>query len=762
MADDRIDIQFGAQISGLVSGTQAVKSQIEGLTAPITQMRSALTGIGQAIAAAFAVQQIAEFVSKVAELGERLTNISEITGLATDKLVGWKGLMEDAGSSIDSYVGAQTRLSNAMAAARGGAQEQLEAFKAVGISAAELNTLSIDQVLMRIADAYAESANGAEKMTVNMRLLGRGASDMIPVLNQGSDAIREYIATEAAYNPNSAMIAGMAETDGKIDDLGRRMGQLSQTVWSLLKPAFDVIIDGLVDFTQNMIVGLKETGALRYAFEGLAAVLKIVVVAITAVSSSLQILWAIGKGVVLYLLEGFKTLGEVIYLTFTLRFDEAKARFITGMSEMANIVRTAGASVVEAGEDFSKVWDKIWKSGGDAVGTAPASSSRPALPNLGDANAARKELETLLATLSAKQAALKDDYEAVLRIENEKLSAIEKVYGQDSKNYQDALRNKIRMEEEFNQKLRALAVERINTESELRRVRLDDARSEIDFQRQLGAMTERESIEAKRRIAEQEYQIDREKLVRQRDLDNTTLADREKLNNQIQLLDAKFATQQVQSQRDMAMAVKRVWDGILGGISSAISQSIRGIIQGTTTLKEAMNNLAQSIILTFVDMGIQLLMNWIATQIAMMILGKTTASGTALTSVMADAARAGAAAYASTAAIPIIGPALAPAAATVAYAGTAAYAAAIPFAAQGYDVPQDTLAYIHKKEMVLPEQLSEGIRDMVSGGRTGGGDTYNIKAVDVDSFRRLLRESPNAVASALRMARRNYALPRTT
>jgi hypothetical protein len=90
--------------------------------------------------------------------------------------------------------------------------------------------------------------------------------------------------------------------------------------------------------------------------------------------------------------------------------------------------------------------------------------------------------------------------------------------------------------------------------------------------------------------------------------------------------------------------------------------------------------------------------------------------------VASNAAVGAAAAMAATAAIPIVGPELAPEAGAVMYAGILGTYGPLASAAGGWDrVPSDTLAQLHKNEMVLPASIAANIRNMSTGG---GGDTH--------------------------------------
>lgn len=119
---------------------------------------------------------------------------------------------------------------------------------------------------------------------------------------------------------------------------------------------------------------------------------------------------------------------------------------------------------------------------------------------------------------------------------------------------------------------------------------------------------------------------------------------------------------------------------ILGGATSVISDNLNDLVHGAEDLGDFFSNifsgLGETIIKTLSDMAAQ----WLVYQAVQLLVGKSTqasAAASMLANAQASSLQAQIAAYASTAAIPIVGPALAPAAMATAAAVTAPLVAAV-------------------------------------------------------------------------------------
>ena len=269
------------------------------------------------------------------------------------------------------------------------------------------------------------------------------------------------------------------------------------------------------------------------------------------------------------------------------------------------------------------------------------------------------------------------------------------------------------------------------------------------------------------------------------------------------------------------------WLAMFRPINAAFDSSITGMIMGTTTWQKAVARIGQSIVAEEVGNALKIAENWavtelvkttatqqgaasrtaaenasqgsflamIAEQLARWLgleTGKTAATDTGeatraatqtassvagLAAMVAqgfaqieiDAAVAAAGAFAATAAIPIVGPERAPAAAAAAYAETIGWAAGmgggIASAAGGmWEVPGTILSVLHPEESVIPAAVANPMRDFFSGGAAtggaGGGDIHIhgplVNAIDTQTGAQFLKNNMRAIAKGLATELRNF------
>jgi hypothetical protein len=170
----------------------------------------------------------------------------------------------------------------------------------------------------------------------------------------------------------------------------------------------------------------------------------------------------------------------------------------------------------------------------------------------------------------------------------------------------------------------------------------------------------------------------------------------------------------------------------LENFSARFGSEFESMIFDAKTLEESIASLAEGMARSVVSALGEMAAQWLAYQAVQMIVGKSTQAAAATTlsfNAMASQQLAAINAFASTAAIPVVGPAMAPAAATAAIAATSPMVAAVSslalagMAHDGIDsIPKEGTWLLDKGERVVDRRTNEDLKDFLSDGGKGKSD----------------------------------------
>jgi hypothetical protein len=220
------------------------------------------------------------------------------------------------------------------------------------------------------------------------------------------------------------------------------------------------------------------------------------------------------------------------------------------------------------------------------------------------------------------------------------------------------------------------------------------------------------------------------------------------------------------------------WAKSFSNLQGTINSSITGMIMGTTTWQKAVQKLTQTALSDFLKATEQSAEKWLVSELTKTegttagVTARTEAESAgqsagladmlmgALKSISTSAATAAANTYSSVSQIPYVGWILAPAAAAAAFAAVIAFGGKLPSSAGGlWNVPSDTMAFIHKQETILPAHIAQPMRDFFTGGGAAGGGGGNfaitIQAIDTQTGAQFLMNNAGAIAQGLAREMRN-------
>jgi len=238
---------------------------VAGFSAKASQLTDKLIAVGPAAIAAGAAIGVV-MVKNFIDAADKLTDLSERTGIAVDDLSRLGYVAQMSGISADEMTSAIVKLSNtmAMASVNGGTASRV--FDVLGVSVKNTDGTLRSQVdvLKDVADKFASYEDGAAKTALAVQLFGKSGANLIPVLNAGAEGIQAMSdeSDKLGNTINTRTAQAAAEFNDNLDRLAVLSGNASKSLSESLLPS-------LVSITDAMIVGIQNAQQYGNVFTGM-------------------------------------------------------------------------------------------------------------------------------------------------------------------------------------------------------------------------------------------------------------------------------------------------------------------------------------------------------------------------------------------------------------------------------------------------------------------------------------------------------------
>jgi hypothetical protein len=185
--------EWNASVEGVKGDEKKLVDSARNIDQAFTTLgtRMAITG-GAMVAAVLGI------TNSTADAEHEMGELAQRVGIGIEKLSALRLTAELGGTSLEEMSAGLGILSRNMADAVGGSVQAQDKFGLLGIATKDLTDgkgglRDTDQVLMIIADRFKMMPDGPAKVAAAMELMGRSGKTMIPVLNDGSGAIKEQM-----------------------------------------------------------------------------------------------------------------------------------------------------------------------------------------------------------------------------------------------------------------------------------------------------------------------------------------------------------------------------------------------------------------------------------------------------------------------------------------------------------------------------------------------------------------------------------------
>lgn len=217
--------------------------------AAVNKMRSGLLMLGRLALGGGGVYAFKRLTDATVELGDDIDKTSKRLGINAQALQELRHVANLAGVSSGSLSQAFGLLQKNAYQAQRGSAEMAEAFQRLGVRVTNAggDLRSSDELFMEVSDRLAGMKNETQRTALAMTLLGRSGKDLVPLMAQGSDAIREQMQEARALGGVMSQEAIKAAVDYKDE-----MTRLKFALAGLRNAVFAKLLPGMLDAAKAM------------------------------------------------------------------------------------------------------------------------------------------------------------------------------------------------------------------------------------------------------------------------------------------------------------------------------------------------------------------------------------------------------------------------------------------------------------------------------------------------------------------------------
>ena len=184
----------------------------------------ALLGVAAGLVTVFGKTTI-----ETAQLADEILTVAQVSRLSTDQIQELNYASELLDVSTETLTSSMSKMVRNLTAAQRGTGDAAEAFKRLRVNIKD-NTgqlKSSEEIFFSTIDALGKVRNETERDTLAMSIFGRSARDLTPLIEAGSEALKEL--GEEAQKMGYVMDVDTLESFGRLDDAMQRLSNQTQT-----------------------------------------------------------------------------------------------------------------------------------------------------------------------------------------------------------------------------------------------------------------------------------------------------------------------------------------------------------------------------------------------------------------------------------------------------------------------------------------------------------------------------------------------------
>lgn len=233
-------------------------------------------------------------VNSFADYGDKIAKMSQRTGIAAQSLSEFDYIAGQCGTSLDTFETAIKTMEKTLAGAANGANDAQNKLANLGIALYEIRGKTPDEQFRRIAQAIASLPDPAQRAAAAMAMFGRSGTDLLPLMNQGADAIDEL--TQKAHDFGLVLsdedYKAAENAQDAMDNLKRSFDGMKMQLSSALVPILTTVTNGIANVSSKVIAWAQENPAAAQTIAAIVTALTTLVAGLYGTAKAFQALHA--------------------------------------------------------------------------------------------------------------------------------------------------------------------------------------------------------------------------------------------------------------------------------------------------------------------------------------------------------------------------------------------------------------------------------------------------------------------------------------
>ena len=256
---------------------------LKGITKAVFSFKTALTG-------AVGLAGLGLLVRNSLIATDRLGKMSNVLGIAVKDLQTMKLASEVGGIEFETFAKATRRLTDNFGDFLNGTGEATQTFKDLGISVADANALSGDQmgILELVADRLNLVENSTLKLKYAQELFGGRGAELINVLDGGSEALKKFAEESERFGSlNTQQVKAVEQFNDSVTRMKTVFANIVNQLVAYVSPAFQELSDNL---REKLLTSIEDAngGISEFAKEGAEKLFNFAIITIEAFESTIN------------------------------------------------------------------------------------------------------------------------------------------------------------------------------------------------------------------------------------------------------------------------------------------------------------------------------------------------------------------------------------------------------------------------------------------------------------------------------------------